>query len=339
VKILKNWKFWLGLAISLFFLYFALRGLRLADLIDVLGRANYWWLLPGIAVYFVAVWARAWRWHWLLRPIKEISTRRLFPTTVIGYLGNNIFPARAGELLRTVVLKKDEGVAISASLATIIVERIFDGVTMLAFVFVNLSEVAKLTTSSGFIGNIQQVAIWGTGIFIAALVIFLLAAMFPERSLALIQKIAQRILPERWREKVVNLARLFLGGLASLRSPRTILMIFVTSVVIWLLETLKYWFVMHAFPFTVSFFTLMLMNGIVNLATTIPSAPGYIGTFDAPGIAVLSAYGVPLALAAGYTLVLHAALWLPITALGAYYLLREGISWSIENLEKMRAEG
>jgi glycosyltransferase 2 family protein len=339
VKFLKNWKFWLGVAVSLFFLYIALRGLRLADLIDVLGQANYWWLLPGIAVYFVAVWARAWRWHWLLRPIKEIPTRRLFPITVIGYLGNNIFPARAGELLRTVVLKKDEQVAISASLATIIVERIFDGVTMLAFIFVNLPEVAKLTSSSGFVGNIQQVAIWGTGIFIAALAFFLLAAMFPEHSLALIQRLAELILPVKIREKTVNLARLFLGGLAALRSPQAILMIFVTSVIIWLLETLKYWFVMHAFPFTVSFFTLMLMNGIVNLATTIPSAPGYIGTFDAPGIAVLSAYGIPKALAAGYTLVLHAALWLPVTALGAYYLLREGISWSMEGLEKMRAEG
>jgi uncharacterized protein (TIRG00374 family) len=339
VKVLKSWKFWLGVAVSLFFLYIALRGLRLADLIDVLGRANYWWLLPGIAVYFVAVWVRAWRWHWLLRPIKEIPTRRLFPITVIGYLGNNIFPARAGELLRTVVLKKDEQVAISASLATIIVERIFDGVTMLAFIFVNLGELAKLTSSSGFVGNIQQLAIWGSGIFVAALAFFLLAAMFPERSLNFIQILAQRTLPVRMREKIINLARQFLGGLAALRSPQAILMIFAASVVIWLLETLKYWFVMHAFPFTVSFFTLMLMNGIVNLATTIPSAPGYIGTFDAPGIAVLSAYGIPKALAAGYTLVLHAALWLPVTALGAYYLLREGISWSIEGLEKMRAEG
>lgn len=339
MKFLKNWKFWLGVAVSLFFLYFALRGLRLADLVDVLGQANYWWLLPGIAVYFVAVWARAWRWHWLLKPVKEISTRQLFPTTVIGYLGNNIFPARAGELLRTVVLKKEEGVAISASLATIIVERIFDGVTMLAFIFVNLPEVARLTSSSGFVGNIQQVAIWGTGIFIAALAVFLLAAMFPERTLGLVQGVARRILPEKIADKFINLAGLFLGGLAALRSPRAILMIFVTSVVIWLLETLKYWFVMHAFPFTVSFFTLMLMNGIVNLATTIPSAPGYIGTFDAPGIAVLTAYNVPQALAAGYTLVLHAALWLPVTALGVYYMLREGISWSMESLEKMKAEG
>jgi uncharacterized protein (TIRG00374 family) len=120
----------------------------------------------------------------------------------------------------------------------------------------------------------------------------------------------------------------FLDGLASLRSPWNILMVFVTSVVIWLLETGKYWFVMHAFNFEVSFFALMLMNGIVNLATTIPSAPGYIGTFDAPGIAVLGAYGVDQATAAGYTLVLHAALWIPITLLGAYYMAREGIQWS-----------
>ena len=104
-------------------------------------------------------------------------------------------------------------------------------------------------------------------------------------------------------------------------------MIFATSVVIWLLETTKYWLVMHAFPFHVSFFALMLMNGIVNLATTLPSAPGYVGTFDAPGIALLTAYGVPGAIAAGYTLVLHVALWVPITLLGAYYFTREGLKW------------
>jgi len=339
VKAFKRWQFWLGVAVSLFFLYIALRGLHLADLLDVLGLANYWWLLPGIAVYFLAVWVRAWRWHYLLNPIKVIPTRRLFPITVIGYLGNNIFPARAGELLRTVVLKKDEQVAISASLATIIVERIFDGVTMLMFVFINLSELATLTSSSGFVGNIQQVAIWGTILFAAALAIFILAAMFPEKTLVFIETLTRRFLPVKYREKPVHLAQRFLGGLAALRSPRAVLMVFGTSVLIWLLETLKYWFVMHAFPFEVSFFTLMLMNGIVNLATTIPSAPGYVGTFDAPGIAVLTAYGVPKALAAGYTLVLHAALWLPVTALGAYYLLREGISWSAESLERLRAEG
>ena len=136
---------------------------------------------------------------------------------------------------------------------------------------------------------------------------------------------------------MIELAERFLGGLESLRSPREALMVFVTSLVIWLLETGKYWFLMHAFPFEVSFFALMLMNGIVNLATTIPSAPGYVGTFDAPGIAVLGAYGIPKATATAYTLVLHAALWLPITALGIYYMFKEGIRWG-DDLEKLKAE-
>jgi uncharacterized protein (TIRG00374 family) len=98
--------------------------------------------------------------------------------------------------------------------------------------------------------------------------------------------------------------------------------------VIWLLETVKYWFVMHAFNFEVSFFALMLMNGIVNLATTLPAAPGYIGTFDAPGIEVLVAFGIAREVATPYTLVLHAALWLPITLLGIVYMARENIRWS-----------
>ncbi len=325
---MKKWQFWVGVLISVFFVWISLRGLRLGEFWGVIKSANYWWILPGIAVYFVAVWARAWRWHYLLRPIKKIPTWSMFPITCIGYMGNNIYPARAGEVLRAVILKRREAVPVSASLATIIVERIFDGVVMLSFVFINLPELARLTSASGFVGNIQQVAIYGTGAFVAALVIFLLAAMFPAVTAKIGQWFINRFLPERLRENVTGILHKFLDGLASLRSPLNILMVFVTSVIIWLFETLKYWFVMQAFGFSVSFFALMLMNGIVNLATTIPSAPGYIGTFDAPGIAVLGAYGVDQATAAGYTLTLHAALWIPITLLGAYYLAKEGIRWS-----------
>ncbi len=325
---MKRWHFWLGVLISVVFIWLALRGLRLDQFWDVVKQANYWWLIPGIIVFFIDVWARAWRWHYLLRPVKQIPTNRMFPIVTIGYMGNNIYPARAGEVLRAVILKRKEDVSISASLATIIVERIFDGVVMLGFVFVNLPELAKLTSQSGFVGNIQQVAVIGTAVFIGALVIFLLAAMFPQFTIKIGGWFIDHLLPERFRQQTNSLMHKFLDGLAALRSPFNILMVFVTSVVIWLLETGKYWFVMHAFNFSVSFFALMLMNGIVNLATTIPSAPGYIGTFDAPGIAVLTAYGVDQATAAGYTLVLHVALWLPITLLGAYFLTREGIKWS-----------
>jgi uncharacterized protein (TIRG00374 family) len=331
---MKKWQFWLGVLISIVFIWLALRGLRLDEFWDSVKQANYIWLIPGIGVYFIGVWVRAWRWHYLLGPIKKIPTQTMFPITTIGYMGNNIYPARAGEVLRAVILKRREGVSVSASLATIIVERIFDGVVMLAFVFVNLPELAKLTGASGFVGNIQQVAIIGTGVFLGALAVFLLAAMFPHFTARVGVWFFSYLLPKRMHERIINLMTKFLDGLASLRSPVNVLMVFFTSVLIWLLETGKYWFVMHAFDFSVSFFALMLMNGIVNLATTIPSAPGYIGTFDAPGIAVLTAYGVEHSVAAGYTLVLHVALWLPITLLGAYYLAREGVRWN----DALRAE-
>jgi len=325
---MKRWQFWVGVAISVIFLYFALKGLHIEDIWSVLEGADYIWLIPGVTVYFIGVWVRAWRWHYLLRPIKSIPTRTMFPIVAIGYMGNNIYPARAGELLRAVVLKKREDVSISSSLATIIVERVFDGVVMLAFVFLNLPKLARLTTDSGFVGNIQTLAIWGAAAFIGALIAFLLAAMFPHHTEHLITQLVHRLVPKRFQNKLMDIILRFMTGLESLRSPREALMVFLTSIVIWLLETGKYWFVMHAFNFQVTFFALMLMNGIVNLATTIPSAPGYVGTFDAPGIAVLKAYGVKGALAAGYTLVLHIALWVPITALGAYYFAKEGIRWS-----------
>jgi uncharacterized protein (TIRG00374 family) len=324
---MKRWQLWLGIGISTAFLWLALRGLSLGEVWGEIQQAELWWLAPGIGAYFVAVWARAWRWHYLLRPLKHVSTATAFPLVAIGYMGNNIYPARAGEILRSYLLRRKHGVSMSASIATIVIERSFDGIVMLGFVFLNLPELARVTADSGLVGDIRSVTLVGAVGFLMAVAVFLLMAVFPRRAKGVLQSASARLLPAGLQPQAMGLLERFLDGLASLRSPREVLMVLLTSVVIWLLETAKYWFVMQAFPFEVSFFALMLMNGIVNLATTIPSAPGYVGTFDAPGIAVLVAYGTPKALATGYTLVLHAALWLPITVLGAYYMARESISW------------
>jgi glycosyltransferase 2 family protein len=329
---MKRWQFWVGVAISAFFLYTVLRKVNFDLLWATLRHANYWWLIPGVVMYFIALWARSWRWHYLLRPLKSISTRTLFPIVTIGYAGNNIFPARAGEIVRAVILRKDEGVPISASLATILIERVFDGIVMLAFIFVNLGELARLANVSveiaGVKVSIQDIAIWGSVVFFGALAVFILAAMFPNVTDRFLSWAVRRFLAERHQDRVLSVSRRFLDGFESLRSPVDALMVFGTSVVIWLLETVKYWFVMHAFSFSVSFFALMLMNGVVNLATTIPSAPGYLGTFDLPGIAVLEAYGIATEIATSYTFTLHFALWFPVTALGLYYMARRGIKWS-----------
>jgi uncharacterized protein (TIRG00374 family) len=326
---MKKWQFWFGVIISGFFLYLVLKDIEFVTLWEKTRQANYWWIFPGIGVYFIGLWVRAWRWHYLLRPLKPIATKTMFPIVAIGYAGNNIFPARAGEVLRAVVLKRKEDVPISASLATIIVERVYDGVVMLAFIFVNLAELSKLTDQVTLFRSltIQDVALYGSFLFVGVLVVFLLAAMFPAPTERIAIWFIDRLVPSRFRERVTEITQRFLGGLASLSSPVEALMVFFTSVIIWLLETVKYWFVMHAFGFTVSFFALMLMNGVVNLATTIPSAPGYIGTFDLPGIKILEVYNVQAETAASYTFVLHFALWFPVTALGLFYMWREGIKW------------
>ncbi len=317
---LRSWKLWLGIIISAVFLAIALRGLDLGHFWQELRSANYWWLLPSVAVYFAAVWVRTWRWHSLLLHLKSIPTARLFPVVVIGYMGNNVYPARAGELLRSYVLRRKEGVPMSASLATVVLERLFDGLVMLLFVFLTLP-FAPLPPF------FRALVIGFSLLFGVALLVFLVLAARPARFSRLYARFVDTLLPARWRPHIHGLFDRFIDGLQSLRSPREMLMIFATTTLIWFGETTKYWFVMHAFSFTVPFSVLMLMTAIVNLATTIPSTPGYIGTFDAPGIAILRQFGVPQAVATSYTLVLHVALWLPITLLGAFYMLRESIGW------------
>jgi uncharacterized protein (TIRG00374 family) len=317
----KRWQVWLGLVVSVVFLYLALQGLDLAQVWSHVKGARYWWLLPGVAIYFFGVWARTWRWHYMLRAIKPISLRRLFPVVCIGYMGNNIYPARAGELIRAYVLRRKEGVSVSASLATILVERIFDGVIMLLFVFVGLPLAPSVPD------NWRRFVILFSLLFFGALAVFFVIAASPQRSQAVYGWVIDRVVPQRFRSAVRGFADRFMEGLYFLRSGRDVAMIFATSLVVWLAETGKYWFVMHAFDFSVSFFVLMLMNGVVNLFTTIPSAPGYVGTFDEPGIEVLKAFGVNENIAGAYTLVLHGALWLPITLLGAWYMWRESVSW------------
>ncbi len=308
--------------ISAFFIYLALPGLHLSEVLSSLRTANYLWLLPGIGVYFLGLWARTWRWHYMLRPIKPVPLIRLFPLVCIGYFGNNVYPFRAGELIRSYALKRTEGIAFMSSLATVFIERIFDGLVMLLFVFLALPLVPSIPPVY------RNLVIVLTMMLVGATAVFMWMAAKPQRVESFYMWVSRKVLPARIRTPMDTLYVRFMEGLQCLNSGQDVLMIFLTSIVIWLLETIKYWFVMHAFDFSVSFLVLMLMNGLVNLATTLPSAPGYIGTFDTPGIETLVAFGVERNIAASYTFTLHAALWLPVTLLGGYFFWRTQLRWS-----------
>jgi uncharacterized protein (TIRG00374 family) len=230
---LKRWQLWLGVLISAVFLWLALRGLRLGEVAESISEANFWWLIPSVATYFVAVWVRTWRWDYMLRPLKHIPVRRLFPVVVIGYMGNNIYPFRAGEVLRSYVLRREEDIPMSASLATVVVERVFDGLVMLVFVFAALP-LAPLPSES-----IRTLVIIASVAFFAAVVVFFGLAAAPERAMQLVIWINERFVPGRFQQQLINVSGRFLAGLESLRRFRNVLMIFFNSILIWLLETVK----------------------------------------------------------------------------------------------------
>ena len=320
---LRNWKVWLGVAMSLVFLALAFRGVQLNEAWHALSTANYLFILPALVAYFIGVWLRAWRWRVLLRPVKDISANRLFPTVVIGYMANNVLPARLGEVVRAYILGEKEKVSKSATLATIIVERMFDGLAMIGFMLVILW-LFPLGSGSGA-DLLQSILRVGTPFFLVALAGFLVVAS--SRSLALrLSTFVLGFLPAGLRAKITHILDAFLDGLAVLRSPKDVLIVFGLSVVIWLFEASMYYIILLGFNFVQPFYVLLLATAAANLFTIAPSTPGYVGVFDFPVRATLTAYGVAESVAISYTLVLHAALWVPVTLLGVYFLWREGLS-------------
>jgi hypothetical protein len=135
-----------------------------------------------------------------------------------------------------------------------------------------------------------------------------------------------RVLPEALRDKINRIIGAFLDGLAVLRSPKDVFSVFALSIVIWLFEASMYYIIMLGFDFRQPFYVLLLATAAANLFTIAPSTPGYVGVFDFPVRATLTAFGVAESVAISYTLVLHAALWVPVTLLGVFFLWREGLS-------------
>src|SRR5258708_15551035 len=206
-----------GVLVSIVFLYIGLQGLSLSDVWNQISHANYWWLIPGVAVYFLAVWGRTWRWHFLLRPLKAIPLSKLFPIVVIGYMGNNVYPFRAGEVIRAYVLKRNEGVKITASLATIVVERIFDGLVMLIFVFV------ALPFANFGADWLRSWIVAGTVAFFGALALFLFMALRPELARRIYCRIITPTLPKPFHQPIILTIEHFMVSLHNLPTPPALL--------------------------------------------------------------------------------------------------------------------
>ncbi len=308
-----------GLAISLVCLWLAARGLELAEVGRALATARYPWLLPALILYFAGVWVRAARWHLLLLPVAALPSVDLFPVVVIGYMANNVLPARLGELARCYVLRRRHGVPQSAALATVLLERVMDGITMLVFM---AGALLFLPFSPGLYRLMGGAAV----LFGGAASVLVVVATRPSLGIRLVTAVT-RPLPEHVGGRVQSLAASFFIGLAALGGG-AMLRVCALSGVAWLLEAGMYFTLMYAFPLTPSLPLAVLTTAVANLGTLIPSSPGYVGVFDFLGRSVLAQFGVPEEVALAYVLVVHAALVLPVSLLGFWYAWRAGaLQW------------
>lgn len=328
INTMKRWIYWVGIFISVFFLYLAIRGLDLEHVWESIKTIDLMWFIPGILFYFTGVLVRAYRWSILLPREKHQKALHLLPSICIGYLGNNVFPARAGEFLRAYHLKEKQDIPFATSLASIIVERIFDGLVMVIFILIGLPGFLSQLENESISGLLNWILIGGAVVFLFAFLILLVSAIFPQKVKKVFDFIFLHILPRKAHEKYHTVLQRFFDGLAALKSPLQIVLVLALTGIVWIFETGLYWSVQQAFHFNLPFNNLLLLNGALNILSTIPSAPGYIGVFDAPGISILTAMGIASESAAAYILTLHVALWLPITIVGFAYFFKEGLQWS-----------
>lgn len=316
---LKQKRFWLGLFISLILLLYVFYQTDPAKIGAALAQAQYGYLLPALTLYFIGVGVRAIRWHYLLRPVKTIPSGTLFRTVVIGYMANNVLPLRMGEIVRAYMLGAQEQVSKTATLVTILVERVFDGLTMLTFIVA----ASFFLDLGGEMNTRVQIV---SALFIAVILGLAIAAGMPQRVERFAEFGLNRVPAAALRERARKLMRAILEGLGVLRSPRDSLTVFALSLIIWLFECGMYVVVAIGFNIVLPFAVFLVATALANLVTIAPSTPGYVGVFDAPIVGVLKTFGIDQNLATSYTLVLHVALYLPVTLLGVYYLWRAGIS-------------
>mgnify|MGYP005845656655 CR=1 FL=1 len=308
----------IGVLISVIFLALAFRGLHPQAFIASLGTVQPAPVVAGAIVYFGAVTLISWRWQFLLTPVKRVRLPRLIQLVSIGYMGNNIYPLRAGEALRIYLLHRDEQVPVFRSTTITLVERIFDGIVMLSFILVGVS---ASSVQNDAISAVVRVA---TPIFAAGLVAFLAAALAPGAARR-VRDWCIRPLPERLRALIVHLSDEVLHGLGGLQNPVQLGGAVFGSYASWAVEALVYWIVMQAFSFDLPYSAALLVVGTVNLAGLIPASPGQIGVYEYFASAVLMSFGIAQERALSYAIVVHIVIWLPVTLLGFFFMVQRGL--------------
>lgn len=306
----------LGIAISVAALAILLQSVDVADALDVLRQADLAIVLLMVVSVVLDVAARGARWRALLASIRRLAYLRVIGYTFVGYLANNVLPARLGELVRSHALGEGEGMSRTTVLGTVVVERILDTVIVvgLAAGSVVILDVTGIVATGVVLGAVF------VGILVVGLVVANLSHRLPG---------AERVSAAAERfPRILDLARRLREGLAVVSRPGTVAAALGFSALAWMFSILTFVLGGRALGIELSPVEGALLSSGVALATIVPSGPGYLGTFELTAVGIATQVGVDADAAFAMALLVHAMILLVTSVGGAVSALRLGVGLS-----------
>ena len=318
-----NWKLWIGLLISALFAYLALRDVETARMWVVIKSAKPFFLFMVIVLTFLQFVVRAWRWRILLEPIKDTGFLNRLSTIFIGFGANCIFPARLGEFIRANYLGHTERISGSSAFGTLVVERLFDGFTLLLILLIGL-------IGTNFSGQWRAVSgsLRATGfslLFFYILFILLLVGFKykTDRFMELLERLLFFV-PRHLRPKIMETIRNFSMGIAVVKNPFKWFQIIFYSLLIWFINLYQVEMIEQALGLEMPFIAAFLIMAMASIGVMIPSAPGYIGTFHLSVLYGFLFYGIEHEEALSAAVLWHGVVFFPTLIFGlmAFLLLQ-----------------
>lgn len=319
----RYWRTLFGVAVSIFFLYLAVRKVDFQAVGEAFREANYLYAIPNVVVILFVMWLRALRWRYLLQPVKPLSAGRLFSPVMIGFMANNVLPMRLGEFVRAYSLGEKEKISKSASFATIVVERVFDTLILLL--------MFAVVVSFSSLGMKFPILVLGMTIAVLLFVFFL--KYKTDRTLRAIER-TSRIFPTKVASFICNTTVRFTEGLAVLSDFRSLVRVALLSALIWVITALSNYFIFLSFDLHPPLYACFFLLVVVAFVIILPASPGFIGTFHYGCILALSYFEIDPNISFPFSVVLWSCQYFPVTLLGLYFLRREHLS-----LKKVRTEG
>jgi glycosyltransferase 2 family protein len=269
------------------------------------------------------------RWRVILPPSpgeRRIPFSSLFQAIIIGQAMTNLTGGRSGEIARPYVLaRKEPSVPFSTGVASVVVDRVLDGIAVLLLMLVAMLDPSFPVGATLNGMSIARFAMVGAVGLIVGLTALFILVLFPERFIGVARWIARKTIA-RFEEPVAGFFERFAAGLTILRDPRRFLVAFMWTVVHWVVCGISFWLAYQAVGLNAPFMSALFVQGIIVLAVALPQAPGFIGVFEGVTVLALGVYGVDKDLAFALALAYHVASYIPVTVLGIIYSLRMGLS-------------